>query len=75
MFEHYDKARVFVLTARHKGLAFALVEAAYLMNYIMSTDVSGDEAVLDYTRGDLLEPEGDDISEVFVSEHQMVVSL
>ena len=74
-FEYYDKARVFVLTSRHEGFAFALVEAAYMKNYIVSTDVGGAEDVLDYTGGVLFEPEGEVVSDRFVSEIQRVVEM
>ena len=58
-FEYYDKARVFVLTSRHEGFAFALVEAAYMKNYIVSTDVGGAVDVLDYTGGVLVSSKDD----------------
>ena len=74
-FEYYDKARVFVLTSRHEGFAFALVEAAYMKNYIVSTDVGGAEDVLDYTGGVLFEPEGDGVSREFAEEIQRIVSM
>ena len=74
-FEYYDKARVFVLTSRHEGFAFALVEAAYMKNYIVSTDVGGAEDVLDYTGGVLFELEGVGVSDGFVAEIQRIVSL
>ena len=74
-FEYYDKARVFVLTSRHEGFAFALVEAAYMKNYIVSTDVGGAEDVLDYTGGVLFEPEGVRVSDGFAAELQRVVSM
>ena len=74
-FEYYDKARVFVLTSRHEGFAFALVEAAYMKNYIVSTDVGGAEDVLDYTGGVLFEPEGDCVSDEFASEIQRIISM
>lgn len=54
LFEYYDKSRVFVLTSRHEGFAFVLVEAAYMKNYIVSTDVGGAEDVLDYAEGLLI---------------------
>lgn len=68
----YDRARVFVLTSRHEGFAFALVEAAYMKNYIVSTDVGGAEDVLDYTGGYIV-PEQK--KEWFVEELQRVISL
>ena len=74
-FEYYDKARVFVLTSRHEGFAFALVEAAYMKNYIISTDVGGAEDVLDYTGGILFEPEGVGVSDGFATELTRVVSM
>lgn len=75
-FEYYDKARVFVLTSRHEGFAFALVEAAYMKNYIVSTDVGGAEDVLDYTKGVLFEQEVFlSVSESFISEIQRVVRM
>lgn len=74
-FEYYDKARVFVLTSRHEGFAFALVEAAYMKNYIASTDVGGAEDVLDYTGGVLFEPEGVGVSDGFAAELSRVVSM
>ena len=74
-FEYYDKARVFVLTSRHEGFAFALVEAAYMKNYVVSTDVGGAEDVLDYTVGVLFEPEGDGVSREFAEEIQRIVSM
>ena len=74
-FEYYDKSRVFVLTSRHEGFAFALVEAAYMKNYIVSTDVGGAEDVLDYTGGVLFEPEGEVVSDRFVSEIQRIVEM
>lgn len=74
-FEYYDKARVFVLTSRHEGFAFALVEAAYMKNYIVSTDVGGAEDVLDYTGGVLFEPEGIGVSDSFAEEIRRVVSM
>ena len=74
-FEYYDKARVFVLTSRHEGFAFALVEAAYMKNYIVSTDVGGAEDVLGYTGGVLFEPEGDGVSDEFAEEIRRVVSM
>jgi len=74
-FEYYDKARVFVLTSRHEGFAFALVEAAYMKNYIVSTDVGGAEDVLDHTGGVLFEPEADGVSEEFAEEIQRIISM
>lgn len=74
-FEYYDKARVFVLTSRHEGFAFALVEATYMKNYVVSTDVGGAEDVLDYTVGVLFEPEGDCVSREFAEEIQRIVSM
>ena len=74
-FEYYDKARVFVLTSRHEGFAFALVEAAYIKNYIVSTDVGGAEDVLDYTGGVLFEPGGDGVYREFAEEIQRIVSM
>ena len=74
-FKYYDKARVFVLTSRHEGFAFALVEAAYMKNYIVSTDVGGAEDVLDYTGGVLFEPEGNSVSEDFAEEIRRIVSM
>ena len=68
----YDRARVFVLTSRHEGFAFALVEAAYMKNYIVSTDVGGAEDVLDYTGGYIV-PEQK--KEWFVSELQRVILM
>ena len=74
-FEYYDKARVFVLTSRHEGFAFALVEAAYMKDYIVSTDVGGAEDVLDYTGGVLFEPEGYGVSDEFAEEIRRVISM
>ena len=68
----YDRARVFVLTSRHEGFAFALVEAAYMKNYIVSTDVGGAEDVLDYTGGYIV-PEQK--REWFVSELQRIILM
>lgn len=68
----YDRARVFVLTSRHEGFAFALVEAAYMKNYIVSTDVGGAEDVLDYTGGYIV-PEQK--KEWFVRELQRIISM
>lgn len=75
LFEYYDKSRVFVLTSRHEGFAFALVEATYMKNYIVSTDVGGAEDVLDYTGGVLFEPEGEVVPEEFAEEIQKVVEM
>jgi len=71
LFEYYDKSRVFALTSRHEGFAFALVEAAYMKNYIVSTDVGGAEDVLDYTGGVLSSSEL--VSDKFVGEIQQII--
>lgn len=70
LFEYYDKSRVFVLTSRHEGFAFALVEAAYMKNYIVSTDVGGAEDVLDYTGGVVFNQNNEDVYNVILGELQ-----
>ena len=54
-FELYNKARVFVLTSRHEGFAFALVEAAYMKNYIVSTDVGGSKEAIETVGGKIID--------------------
>ena len=74
-FEYYDKARVFVLTSRHEGFAFALVEAAYMKNYIVSTDVGGAEDVLDYTSGYIFNLYSEDAETSIVGELEKIINL
>ena len=73
LFEYYNKSRVFVLTSRHEGFAFALVEAAYMKNYIVSTNVGGAEDVLDYTNGVLIDPMDENISHLFTMELEKII--
>jgi len=47
----YNRARVFILTSRHESYGFVLAEAAYMRNYIISTNVGISEELLAYVPG------------------------
>ncbi|MDD3906763.1 MAG: glycosyltransferase family 4 protein [Bacteroidales bacterium] len=50
----YNRARIFILTSRHEGFAFSFVEAAYMKNYIISTNVGGAADTINVTGGKII---------------------
>jgi len=47
----YNRARVFILTSRHESYGFVLAEAAYMRNYLISTNVGISEELLAFVPG------------------------
>lgn len=59
LFNIYSKSRVFLMTSRHEGFSLALLEAAFMGCYIVSTDVGGATEVTDSGRLGTLIKQGD----------------
>jgi len=71
-FHLYDRARLFVLTSRFEGFAFSLVEASYMRNYIISTDVGGASDISEFTSSIVI---SNPIVESFVVKIQSLISM
>jgi glycosyltransferase involved in cell wall biosynthesis len=72
LYNYYNISRVFLLTSRHESYAFVLAEAAYMNNYIISTNVGIAPELLDYAAGHIVE---NNLSESFVNEIQRIINL
>lgn len=72
MYTLYNRARIFLLTSRNESFAFVLAEAAYMYNYIISTNVGIAEELIDYAGGYIV-PEQK--KEWFIEELQRIISL
>ncbi len=68
----YNRARVFLFTSRHESYAFALAEAAYMHNYIISTNVGIAEELKEISPC-FLSNEND--KELLIQELQMVILM
>lgn len=71
-FELYNKARVFVLTSRHESYGFVLAEAAYMDEYIISTDVGCAKDAIEIVGGKIVDSNDD---RDLVSELERIIDL
>lgn len=71
-FELYNKARIFVLTSRHESYGFVLAEAAYMNDYIISTDVGCARDAIETVGGKIVDSEN---AADFVTELARVIDL
>jgi len=72
LFEYYNKSRVFMLTSRFESYAFVLTEAAYMNNYVISTDVGAARDLIKTTSGYISDEHK---KEPFVLELQRIIDL
>ncbi|MBE6515619.1 MAG: glycosyltransferase family 4 protein [Methanocorpusculum parvum] len=70
LYEYYDMSRVFIFTSVYESYAFALLEAAYMKNYILSTPVGIAPELLEFAPGKLI-----DNDDAFVSELQKIIDF
>lgn len=72
LYDYYNRSRIFLLTSRSEGYAFALIEAAYMKNYIISTDVGGAIDVLKHACGYVVPSQS---KEPFIAEIKRIVDM
>jgi len=54
LYKFYNKSKVFFLTSNYEGFPLVFPEALYFGNYIVSTDISSAEDVIEYNNGELI---------------------
>lgn len=72
LYELYNRARIFCLTSRHESFGFVLSEAAYMNNYIITTDVGVAKEIVPVFGGDIIYSGSVDD---FVSAINKIISL
>lgn len=72
LYEYYNKSRIFILTSRHESFGFVLAEAAYMNNYIISTNTGIAEELLEITNGFVTDIHK---KEPFISELKKIIGM